>query len=110
MYGKAEKLFDVSAGNFNPKPKVDSSVVKISIYDPPRYTSEQIKKTSKVIKAAFSMRRKTLVNALLGVSSGQYSSKETLSELIEKKFGNKNIRGEELSVEQFALLADIILQ
>ena len=110
LYGKAEKLFDVSAGNFNPKPKVDSSVVKISIYDPPRYTSEQIKKTSKVIKAAFSMRRKTLVNALLGVSSGQYSSKETLSELIEKKFGNKNIRGEELSVEQFALLADIILQ
>jgi 16S rRNA (adenine1518-N6/adenine1519-N6)-dimethyltransferase len=106
LYGKATKLFDVSAGNFNPKPKVDSSVVKISLYNPPLYTKEQIKMASTVIKAAFSMRRKTLVNTLMGLGVEKYNTKEKLSELTERLFGNRNVRGEELSTAQFVKLAE----
>ena len=105
LYGKATKLFDVSAGNFNPKPKVDSSVVKISLYEPAKYTPEQIEKTSKVIKAAFSMRRKTLVNTLVGLCAPGYDTKEKLSDLATEMFGKPTVRGEELSTEQFVALA-----
>lgn len=106
LYGTASKLFDVSAGNFNPKPNVDSAVAKISLYNPPKYTKEQIKKTSKVIKAAFSMRRKTLVNTLMSLGAEGYDTKDDLSQLTESMFGNKNVRGEELSTEQFVALAE----
>ncbi|MBR5528184.1 MAG: ribosomal RNA small subunit methyltransferase A [Clostridia bacterium] len=106
LYGKAVKLFDVSAGNFNPKPKVDSSVVKISIYEPARYSKDQIEKASKVIKAAFSMRRKTLVNTLMSLCIPSFDTKEKLGDLVESLFGNRNVRGEELSTDQFVVLAE----
>ncbi len=106
LYGTATKLFDVSAGNFNPKPKVDSSVVKISIHKPAIYTDEQIKMASRVIKAAFSMRRKTLVNTLMGLSCPGYDTKEALGTLVEELFGNRNVRGEELCTQQFVQLAE----
>lgn len=106
LYGKATKLFDVSAGNFNPKPKVDSSVVKIALYSPARYTPAQIEKTSKVIRAAFSMRRKTLVNTLLSLSAVGFETKEALSALVTELFGSPTVRGEALSTEQFVLLAE----
>lgn len=105
LYGRAQKLFDVSAGNFNPKPKVDSSVVKISLYRPAKYTPKQIENTSKVIRAAFSMRRKTLVNTLLGLNLPGYDRKESLAELITHLFGSPSVRGEELSTEQFVCLS-----
>ena len=106
LYGKATKLFDVSAGNFNPKPKVDSAVVKIALYRPPRYTKEQIQNVSKVIRAAFSMRRKTLVNTLVSLNAAGFSSKESLSALVTELFGNPSVRGEELSTEQFVCLSE----
>ncbi len=106
LYGKATKLFDVSAGNFNPKPKVDSAVVKIALYHPARYTPKQIKSAAKVIRAAFSMRRKTLVNTLLQLNAEGFSTKEALAALITELFGKPTVRGEELSTEQFVLLAE----
>lgn len=106
LYGKASKLFDVSAGNFNPKPKVDSAVVKIALYHPQRYTKKQIAAASKVIRAAFSMRRKTLVNTLLTLGAPHFSTKESLTALVTELFGKPTVRGEELSTEQFVLLAE----
>ena len=85
---------------------MDSSVVKISLYEPAKYTPEQIAKTSKVIKAAFSMRRKTLVNTLMGLCAKGYETKEKLTELVTEMFGKPTVRGEELSTEQFVQLAE----
>ncbi len=104
LYGRVTKLFDVSAGNFNPKPKVDSSVIKISLYSPSRYSPEQIKKASRVIKAAFSMRRKTLVNTL-----SEFGTKEKITEIVTELFGKPTVRGEELSTEQFVTLSERLL-
>ncbi len=106
LYGTASKLFDVSAGNFNPRPKVDSSVVKISIANPSKYAPEQIKKAGKVIKAAFSMRRKTLTNTLSTLEREKYKDKESLTELIAEMTGNGQIRGEALSADDFVRLAE----
>lgn len=110
LYGSASKLFDVSAGNFNPKPKVDSSVVKLSLYSPAKYTPEQIEKTTQVIKAAFSMRRKTLVNTLMSLGGTQYDTKEKLTSLMTEMFGKPTVRGEELSTQQFVELAERLYQ
>ncbi len=100
LYGKVTKLFDVSAGNFNPRPKVDSSVIKISLYPKAKYSPDEIKKASRVIKAAFSMRRKTLVNTL-----SEFGTKEYLTDVITELFGKPTVRGEELSTEEFVSLS-----
>ncbi|MBE6706003.1 MAG: ribosomal RNA small subunit methyltransferase A, partial [Ruminococcaceae bacterium] len=62
LYGSAVKLFDVPAGCFNPRPKVDSAVVRIKLEYPSKYPKDDAKNASTLIKAAFGQRRKTLVN------------------------------------------------
>lgn len=110
LYASVTRLFTVSAGCFNPKPKVDSAVIRIKISKDNPYR-DYIKKTSKLIKAAFSMRRKTLANTLMTIKDELiYSSKEELCALFEKLYGNPNIRGEELSCSQFVELSKILMK
>ena len=59
----------------------------------------------KLVKAAFSQRRKTLVNALSG--SGAFGTKEEITKAIEKANFSPTIRGEALSIEEFCSLSDI---
>ncbi|MBO4343634.1 MAG: ribosomal RNA small subunit methyltransferase A [Clostridia bacterium] len=107
LYGSVKRLFTVPAGCFFPKPKVDSAVIRISMHNPPKYTKEQVEKAGKVIKAAFSVRRKTLVNAL---SSALGCDKEELKIIIKETLGvPENVRGEELSTEQFVKLSEKLL-
>ena len=63
-YGAAEKLFDVSHGNFLPAPKVDSAVIRIRLYKERPYHPKDEALMFRTIKAAFAQRRKTLSNAL----------------------------------------------
>lgn len=103
LYGTVKRLFTVPSGCFYPRPKVDSAVVRISFHKPAKYTKNQISAASKVIKAAFAVRRKTLVN---GISSISELSKAELSQLVADAFdGNANVRGETLSADQFVMLA-----
>lgn len=105
-YGEAEKLFKVSAGNFMPPPKVDSSVVRIRLYKDKPCKPKDEELFFKVIKAAFEQRRKTLQNAL---SCGfPEIPKEKLAEVIEKAGHRPDIRGEKLNVEEFCALADLL--
>lgn len=103
-YGKAEKLFTVTADHFVPAPKVDSTVIRISLYKerPWHPVSEAL--MFQVIKAAFEQRRKTLLNAL---SHGfPQISKEALLTAIEGCGHRADIRGEKLSVTDFVVLSD----
>ena len=104
-YGKVEKLFNVSAGNFMPAPKVDSAVIQISLYDKPPVDVDDEKLFFKLIKAAFEQRRKTLVNALSG-KVGQ--SKDEIRYAIESMGLDPNVRGERLDISEFAALSNII--
>lgn len=104
LYGTVKRLFTVPSGCFYPRPKVDSAVVRIALHKPAKFTAEQISAASKVIKAAFAVRRKTLVNGLCAISD---LDKAALSELVAEVFdGNANVRGETLSAEQFVILAE----
>lgn len=106
LYGSVKRLFAVPAGCFFPRPKVDSAVVRLSLHRPAKYTLTQIAAASSVIKAAFSMRRKTLVNAL-APSTGL--DKATLAAILADTLGEKEtVRGETLTSEQFVKLAEAI--
>ena len=107
LYGTVKRLFTVPSGCFFPRPKVDSAVIRIQLYKTPKYAPELAKLTSKVIKNAFLMRRKTLSNAL----SGMYStlSKEELGNIIDNALGKgADVRGEKLSTDEFAKLASVL--
>ena len=103
-YGSPEKLFKVSAGNFIPAPKVDSSVVRIRLYSEKPVKPLDEATFFKTIRAAFEQRRKTLPNALSAVFSD--ISKEDITEIIVSCGHESTIRGEKLSVEDFARLSD----
>ncbi len=104
-YGKARKLFKVSAGCFVPAPKVDSAVVRIDLYKEKPYQPKDEALFRALIRAAFEMRRKTLVNA---VSAKLPFSKELLCEALTAIGQDENVRGERLSTEDYVRLADYL--
>ncbi len=103
-YGTVKKLFTVSPGCFMPAPKVSSAVIRIDLFDTPRYTPKDEAFFFRLIRAAFGMRRKTLVNALGALGEGY--SKEVLTEAITACGFPPTVRGERLSTEDFVRLAD----
>ena len=104
-YGSVRKLFKVSAGCFIPAPKVDSAVVRIELYDKCPYEIKDEKLFRNCIKAAFEMRRKTLVNAISAKLPA--IDKEKLKAAIISLGHPETVRGERLSTEDFVKLSDI---
>ena len=107
-YGSPEKLFKVSAGNFIPAPKVDSSVVRIKLHKDKPCKPLDEHTFFRTIRAAFEQRRKTLPNALSAVFSEL--SKEEITEIISLCGHDVNIRGEKLGVSEFTALSDMLYQ
>ena len=105
-YGKASRLFNVSAGSFVPAPKVDSAVIRIEVDKERKYSVKDEKTMTRVIRGAFAQRRKTLVNSL----SSEFSelNKEELTEAIVSASFTPDISGEKLGITEFALIADAI--
>lgn len=88
---------------FYPIPNVDSAVVRLDIKPIYRGKNEQF--TDKVVKTAFLMRRKTLINNLTSLNF----TKEELSEVLVELGIDLNARGETLSPEQFVALSDKLI-
>ena len=106
-YAKTEKLFRVGPGNFYPKPKVDSCVLRLTMRDEKAVNPGSVDLFFSLIRAAFSARRKTILNALLLFNS-QYK-KESMLSILMKSGIDPNCRGETLSLDDFARLSDSIL-
>ena len=98
-YSKPELLFKVSRGSFIPAPKVDSAVIRLDILEEPPVKIDDEKKFFRVVKAAFSQRRKTLPNSL---SSGLSLPKAQVSSILESAGIKQNARAEEMSMQDFA--------
>ena len=98
-----ELLFDVPPGCFIPSPKVTSSVVTLPRRTAPPAEVESETRFFAVVRAAFNQRRKTLCNAL---SAGLGLPKETVAAAIAAAGLPESIRGEALSIAQFAALSD----
>lgn len=105
-YGTVRKLFKVSAGNFLPPPKVDSAVVRIDLFKEPIYKPNDEKLFRDLIKAAFEMRRKTLVNAIS--AKLPYINKQNVINALNLLEKPETIRGECLSTEDFVKLSDLL--
>ena len=103
-YGVSEKLFTVSAGNFMPAPKVNSTVVRIKLHKNKPYLPKDEKTLFRTIKGAFEQRRKTLPNAL-AASFGELT-KDEITEAIISCGHKPDIRGERLGIEEFVALSD----
>jgi len=105
-YCSAEVIRKVTPSSFIPQPKVDSIVVKLNKLDKPSVQVKDEKLFFRISRDAFNMRRKTLWNALknLGLNS----------ELMEEAFFKAEIdpkrRGETLSLQEFANLADAVYE
>ena len=103
-YAKCELLFEVPKECFLPAPKVTSAVVRLTTCTPPEYIHDR-DLFFRVVRGAFSLRRKTLLNALVNSFP---LSKDSLAQCIAAADLPADIRGERLSIPQFAALADHI--
>ena len=104
-YTKPKKVLDVPNTAFIPAPEVNSSGIKLDVRDKPYVNVKNEELLFKIIKIAFMQKRKTLLNAL---TNGNLASKEEIQKmLIDLKFDLK-VRGEKLSLEDFAKISDYI--
>ncbi len=106
-FSTPELVVDVPRNCFMPSPNVDSAVIKLNVHEEPLVKTNNVKQMFRIIKAAFLLRRKTLLNTLaahgdLGID------KERLKELLDESGIGAQTRGETLSIEEFARLSDYI--
>jgi len=97
----------VPSHSFIPKPKVDSMVISLELRQRPAVDVKDEKFFFRVVKAAFSQRRKTLLNSLTG---GLGMEKQRIAQAFEKIAMDSGRRGETLSLQEFALLADTLYE
>ena len=104
-YSEAEEILEVPKDSFIPAPEVDSEVIKLTLRKEPKVKVKSEELLFKLIKASFMQRRKTFIN---GVTNGGITSKERIKEILNKLGIEENIRGENLTLEQFAQISDMI--
>lgn len=99
---EVKNLFTVSPGSFIPAPKVSSSVIRLDIVPPPVEVKDE-KIFFRVIRAAFAMRRKTLSNNL----ANEFKiTKAEATEIIKNCGFSETVRGEALSIFDYAKISD----
>ena len=106
-YAKPEIVANVPPNCFMPRPNVGSAVIRLTRHEqvPVEVTDEKL--MFRLIRASFNQRRKTLANGLNN-SPEIHLSKEVIQQSIEELGEPVNVRGEKLSLEQFAELSNII--
>lgn len=104
-YAKPEIVANVPPNCFMPRPKVGSAVIRLTRHDNPPVDVKDEKLMFRLIRASFNQRRKTLANGLKNSQELNYS-KEQIESAIQKCGLPLNIRGEALTLEQFAELSN----
>lgn len=90
---------------FMPRPNVDSAVIKLTVMDKPKVQVNNEKFMFEFIKAAFSQRRKTLVNCIF--SSGLLTlSKDEIGKMLNGLGYDERVRGESLTLEDYGKITD----
>lgn len=105
-YAEAEKTLIVLNNSFIPEPEVTSEVIKLLIRKEPAIKVENEELLFKIIKQAFSQRRKTLVNALS--SSNMFENKEDVIKMLEEIGIDEKVRGENLTLEQYGEIVKFV--
>lgn len=108
-YAEPYLVANVPQNCFMPRPKIGSAVIKLTVHEKPPVTVRDEKLMFRLIRASFNQRRKTLANGLNNSPELHYS-KEQIAAAIEALGTSPSVRGEALTLEQFARLADIFLE
>ena len=106
-YAKAEIVANVPPNCFMPRPNVGSAVIRLTCHKQNPIQVQDVKFMFRVIRASFNQRRKTLQNGL-GNDASLPVTKEQTKEALERMGLAPTIRGERLSLEEFARLSDIL--
>ena len=104
-YSNAKIIIDVPKENFLPVPEVDSCVIKLDILEKPPIELKDKKRFFKLVKAAFSQRRKTINNSL---ASGEFKKEDVLNTLNKLNIDLK-LRAEDLSIQDFANITNELI-
>lgn len=105
-YAKPEVVANVPPNCFIPRPNVGSAVIRLTRYEKPPVMAEDEHFMFSLIRASFNQRRKTLINGLLNAGLGL--SKENIIHALESMQLSLTIRGEALTLEQFAKLSNLL--
>ena len=106
-YAKPELVANVPPNCFMPRPRVGSAVIRLTRHEAPPVQAADEKLMFQLIRASFNQRRKTLVNGL-GNAPELHISKEVTTAVLEEMGLPATIRGEALTLEQFAELSNRI--
>lgn len=104
-YARPEIVANVPPNCFIPRPNVSSAVIRLTRYEEPPVRVGDEKKMFALIRASFNQRRKTLANSLSN-APGLGLTRQRVTEVLEKMQLSPTIRGEALTLEQFAELSD----
>ncbi len=107
-YAKPQIVANVPPNCFIPRPNVGSAVIRLTRYEKPPVEVWDEKHMFALIRASFNQRRKTLVNGL-GNAGGLNVTKEQAATALEQMGLPATVRGETLSLEQFAQLSNLLL-
>ena len=97
LHCQVEALFDVEPECFHPQPKVMSSIVRLTPYTKQKYTIDDTELFEKIVKTAFSQRRKTIRNTLKNICNDS---------ALETADINPNSRAEALTIDDFVNLSN----
>lgn len=106
-YAEPYIVANVPPNCFMPRPGVGSAVIRLTRYDQPPVQVQDEQLMFRIIRASFNQRRKTLVNGLRNFEEFNYS-KEVIEQALEKCGLPVTIRGEAMTLQQFARLSDIL--
>ena len=104
-YSESEKLFFVPRDSFLPPPKVNSEVIQLTVRKEPPVKVGNEEFFFKLVKAAFSQRRKTAENS---ISAGLGINKSIVAEALENAGLERTVRAEKLTMEDFANLTKLL--
>ena len=107
-YAEPYIVANVPCNCFMPRPNVDSAVIRLTRYEEPPVQVTDEKMLFKIIRASFNQRRKTLQNGLNNSSELNFTKDQIAAAIAAAGF-SPSVRGEALTLEQFARLTDILL-
>ena len=104
-YSEPSETLQVLNTSFIPAPEVNSEVIRLKIREKPPVELENDELFFKIIKASFTQRRKTLLNSL---ANNGIASKEVIKKMLFDLKLNESIRGESLTIEEFAKISNYL--
>ena len=108
-YAEPYIVANVPPNCFMPRPKVGSAVIRLTRHENPPVEVKDEKLMFEIIRASFNQRRKTLANGLNNSANLNFT-KEKITEVIEKLGKGASVRGEVLTLEEFARLTNLFLE